>query len=352
MNPSDLASRCGEWLKGTGPEADVVISTRLRLARNLVGFPFLIRAGPEDRKRLLRLVSERIRGTLTGKDYFFCDLEVAEPIDRQVLVERHLISRELAEGEGSRGVAFSPDESVAIMINEEDHLRLQVLRSGLEVETAWKEIERIDGDLEKKLTFAFSPELGYLTACPTNVGTGLRASVMLHLPALVMTDQVDKVINAVSKLSLAVRGLYGEGTQASGDFYQISNQITLGETEGEILESLRSVVPQIISSERKAREALLSENRVGLEDRIWRSYGMLKSARSITSEETMQLLSGVRLGVNLRLLPDLRMRTVNEIFMMAQPGHLQKIEGKELTQPRRDVARAEFIRSRLNGKRL
>ncbi len=349
MEMLDLNAGSGEWLRGTGPESDVVISSRVRLARNLAQFPFLERLSQDDRKKVLSLVRSKIERSRIAPNLIYVDLGEADSLDRQVLVERHLISRELAEGEGSRGVIFTPDESLALMINEEDHLRMQVLRSGLQIESSWREINSTDSKLEKRLPLAFSPELGYLTACPTNVGTGMRVSVMLHLPALAMTKQIDKIINAVSRLSLAVRGFYGEGTQAFGDFYQVSNQITLGQTEEEIIQSLESVIPEIITSERNAREALLSENRVGLEDRVWRSYGIIKNAREINTEETMRLLSGLRLGVNLRLIPNLEIHTINEIFIMTQPAHLQKMEGKKLNERSRDVARASYIRSRLDG---
>jgi len=345
----DLNAGPGEWLRGTGPECDIVISSRIRLARNLAQFPFLERLSGDDKEKVLDLIRRESERARIAAELIYIDLADADPLDRQILVERHLISRELAEGTGSRGVIFTPDESLSLMINEEDHLRVQILRSGLQLGPSWQEIDAVDSRLEKHLPFAFDPELGYLTACPTNVGTGMRASVMLHLPALAMTKQMDKIINAVSKLSLAVRGFYGEGTQAFGDFYQVSNQVTLGQTEQEIIESLESVIPEIIASERSAREALLSDNRVGLEDRIWRSYGIIRNAREINTEETMRLLSGLRLGVTLRIIPDLEIHTINEIFIKTQPAHLQKMEGKKLSERSRDVARANFIRSRLDG---
>jgi len=345
----------GEWLNGSGPESDIVISTRVRLARNVVDFPFLTKASPRRRSDLERHLKEQIEragiveseGQSQDASIFYANLQETQPIDRLCLVERHLISKDLASADGDRGVALGKREIVSIMVNEEDHLRIQVLRSGFQPEQAWAQTSEIDDRLERHVNYAFSPQMGYLTACPTNCGTGLRVSVMLHLPALVMTKQIDKVFHAVGKIGLAVRGFYGEGTQASGDFYQISNQMTLGRSEQEILKQLQDVVPQIIKYERSIRETLVAENKKTLEDRVWRAYGMLRSARTITSEETMDLLSAVRMGVNLGLIDDITIATVNELFIQTQPAHLQKLEGKKLESPERDVARASFIRGRL-----
>jgi protein arginine kinase len=346
----------GEWLNGSGPESDIVISTRVRLARNVVDFPFLTKAAPRQRTEIERHVAERIEraGILEGAaesdrgSIIYANLQETPVIDRQCLVERHLISKDLAGADGDRGVALGRREMVSIMVNEEDHLRIQVLRSGFQPSEAWAQISEIDDRLERIVNYAFSPQFGYLTACPTNCGTGLRVSVMLHLPALVMTKQIDKVFHAVGKINLAVRGFYGEGTQASGDFYQISNQMTLGRGEADILKQLLDVVPQIIKYERSIRETLVAESKKTLEDRVWRAYGMLRSARTITSEETMDLLSAVRMGVNLGLIDDIKIATVNELFIQTQPAHLQKLEGRKLDSPERDVARASFIRNRLS----
>ena len=224
---------------------------------------------------------------------------------------------------------------------------MQALRSGFQLRETWERVDEIDTRLEKLLDYAFSPQFGYLTVCPTNVGTGMRSSVMLHLPALVMTRQIDKVFQAISKINLAVRGLYGEGTQASGDFYQISNQPTLGRTELEIIENIERVIPKIIEYERTVRENLLEQRREFLEDKVWRAYGMLQTARKIDSEETMDLLSAVRMGVNLKIIKDVPISTVNELFIFTQPAHLQKMERSELNSPERDITRATYIRNRL-----
>jgi protein arginine kinase len=245
------------------------------------------------------------------------------------------------------GVAVGPRENVSLMINEEDHLRLQVMRSGFTLDEAWNDIDRVDDLVEQRVTYAYSDEFGYLTACPTNVGTGMRASVMLHLPALVWTKQIEKVFRALQKINLAVRGLYGEGSRASGDFYQISNQVTLGKAEGTILGEIREVIPQIISYERQARTSLMRESKQALQDRVSRAYGTLCSATMMTAEETMDLLSSVRLGVNLTLLEDVTINTVNELFIHTQPAHLQKLMGPMSDGEARNEARARYLRSRL-----
>lgn len=344
---SDLADNTGEWLRGTGTESDIVISSRIRLARNVARFPFLSRANVKQKKELELTVRNKIKEADITPDICYVNLAEVTPIDRLFLVERHLISREHAGGEGERGVAFGKEETISLMVNEEDHLRIQVIRSGFELREAWKTIDEIDNKLEKRLNYAYNSRFGYLTACPTNVGTGMRASVMLHLPALGMTHHIEKVFNAVAKLGLVVRGLYGEGTQVSGDLYQISNQFTLGKSEMEIIEIIESVIPRITNYERMARKALVAENKEQLEDRVWRSYGMLKVARMISSEEIMHLLSQVRMGVNLGIIGDVEIKTLNELFILTLPGHLQKLEGRELSSAQRNIIRAAYVRKRL-----
>lgn len=343
----DLTRQSGEWMRGTGPEADIVISSRIRLARNLDGFPFLSRCDGTIQGQIEEMMHEVFAGIKRKMKLTYFSIENTGAIDRQFLVERHLISKELAEGDGPRGVAIAPDEVLAIMINEEDHLRMQVLGSGFCGRELWEIMNGYDDYLEKKITYSFSPSLGYLTACPTNVGTGLRVSVMLHLPALVVTKQIEKIFQAVAKINLAVRGLYGEGTEASGDFFQVSNQITLGRSEEDIVSNLEAIIPQIIRYEREARKVLVNKNLKLLEDKIWRAYGILRSARSISSDETMHLLSAVRLGINLDLLDDVDLRTINELFIQTQPAHLQKLEECELEPEERDIARADFVRHKL-----
>lgn len=347
MKISDLADNTGEWLRGTGPESDIVISSRIRLARNVAKYPFLSRANVKQKKELEELIRTKIIEADVTPALSYINLSELSSVDRLFLVERHLISKEHAEGEKERGVAFEKSENISVMVNEEDHIRIQVIRSGLELRETWKTIDIIDNKLERKINYAYSSQFGYLTACPTNVGTGMRASVMLHLPALGMTHHIEKVFNAVMKLGLVVRGLYGEGTQVSGDLYQISNQFTLGKSEAEIIEIIEGVIPRITSYERIARKALIAESREQLEDRVWRSYGMLKVARMITSEEIMHLLSQVRMGVNLGIINDIEMKTLNELFVLTLPGHLQKLEGRELTSSQRNIIRALYVRKRL-----
>ncbi len=347
MDLDQLQNQVGEWLSGAGPDSDIVISSRIRLARNVAGFRFHSRATPREKMDLERHINKKLEQAETTKPLKYFELQDLSSIDRQFLVERHLISREHAFGKGPRGVSISSDENLSIMVNEEDHLRIQGLRSGFQLRDNWEEVNQLDSAIEQQLDYSYSPKFGYLTICPTNVGTGLRASVMLHLPALVMTQQIEKVFQAVSKINLAVRGLYGEGTKASGDFYQISNQQTLGKSEEEIIQNIESVIPQIVKFERTVRETLLENKREIIEDKACRAQAMLRSARIINSEEAMDLLSVVRLGVNLNLIPDLKVQTINELFILSQPAHLQKIETKELNASQRDVTRATLIRDRL-----
>ena len=354
MKLDDLAGRCGEWLRGIGPESDIVVSSRIRLARNLADFPFIRKCTDADRAAVATVLRERVMQLeeLSKDDngsggVLYVDVSALEAVDRQFLVERQLISRELAESSGARGVAIDPQEKFSLMINEEDHLRMQVMHSGLDLETAWNRINRIDDLIEQKVTYAFHERLGYLTACPTNVGTGMRVSVMLHLPALVITKQIEKVFRSLQKISLAVRGLYGEGSQAMGDFYQISNQITLGRTEAELIGQVADVVPAIISYERKARDFLVRESQKDLHDRVSRAYGILCTAKTISSQETMDLLSSVRMGINLGLINDLEIPTVNKLFIHTQPAHLQKLRGIPLETADRNIERAHYLQRHL-----
>ncbi len=360
MTLSDLTQRTSEWLRGVGPMHDVVISSRVRLARNLSGMPFLRKCSVEQQTDILNRLRQEILSGGLARGVFYVDVAAASPLDRQLLVERHLISRPHAEAEHPRGVAISADETISMMMNEEDHLRIQSLRSGLQLHDAFEQINAIDDRLEKDLDFAYSNRYGYLTACPTNLGTGLRVSVMLHLPALRLTGELEKALHAGRDLRLAVRGLYGEGTDASGDFFQISNQITLGQSEDDIVETfLTHVVPEFLQYERKAREALVKRNLVEIDDKIHRAAATLRSARRMPSEEMMALLSMLRLGINLRRVDDVDLKVVNELFLMGQPAHLQKIHAlrpgaavnrTEMTSEERDVFRAELLRQRLGGQ--
>ncbi len=347
MDLNKLARHAGEWLRGSGTDADIVVASRIRLARNVNDAPFVSRCTPDQKNDLAHTLSDVIIDIGIGQDGHYFSLEDLGEIDRLLLVERHLISRDHAEANGARGVAFDQHEKVSVMVNEEDHLRLQAFRSGFHVEETWAKIDELDNQVAERVDYAFSRELGFLTACPTNVGTGMRASVMLHLPALGLTKQIEQVVHAVQKMGLTVRGLYGEGTQASGSLYQVSNQVTLGKSEAEIVQNLASTVPTIVSMERNARQVLMEHQRERLEDKVWRSFGVLRSARAISSEETIDHLSQMRLGVNLGLLETLDMGTVNQLFILTLPAHLQKIEGRRLEPKQRDVFRASFIREAL-----
>lgn len=346
-NLKDLTAQCGEWLRGSGPESDIVISSRIRLARNLAQFPFIRRCNGRDRTNIEKLLHNKLDDIEELRNVLYLNVDGLESLDRQFLVERQLISRELAESDGARSVAIDWEEQYSLMVNEEDHLRIQLMKSGLDLHGAWDQIRAIDDRIEQLVNYAFHERLGYLTACPTNVGTGMRVSVMLHLPALVITRQIDKVFRSLQKISLAVRGLYGEGSQAMGDFYQISNQITLGRTEEELIEQVGDVVPVLIDYERRAREYLVDESQNDLRDRVSRAYGILCSAQAISSEETMHLLSSVRMGINLGLIDNVEIPTVNQLFIHTQPAHLQKLRGTELGTADRNVERAEYLQRHL-----
>jgi protein arginine kinase len=348
MAINDLTKGIGAWLSGEGPLADVVISSRIRLARNLAGYNFLSRASESERRKVYRSLSDCIAESGVGQDCFFIDMEQLGEIDRQLLVERHLISRQHAEAEGSRGVAISQTETRSLMINEEDHLRMQVLRSGLQLEQLWAEINEIDDQIEQAVDYAFDSRFGYLTACPTNIGTGIRVSVMLHLPALKLTQEIEKVLRAAKDMHLAVRGLYGEGTEAIGDFFQLSNQTTLGVNEEELVrEFSRNIIPKVVEYECTAREMLAKERTHQLDDKIWRAFGTLQTARTMSSEETLFHLSHVRMGVNMHRFDRTDLPTVNELFLRCQPAHLQKMMGERLDGEHRSIARAEYLRRRL-----
>ncbi|MEM7781962.1 MAG: protein arginine kinase [Planctomycetota bacterium] len=342
-----MTQRCGEWLRGSGPESDIVMSSRVRLARNLADYPFIRRCTDIDRANIASTVKDRISNEPTLEKLSFIDVADLELLDRQFLVERQLISREHANSDGARIVAIDEQEGLSLMVNEEDHLRIQVMKSGLDLEGAWQQIDEVDDLVESKLTYAFHEQFGYLTACPTNVGTGMRVSVLVHLPALVITEQIEKVFRSLQKINLVVRGLYGEGTQAMGDFYQVSNQITLGKTEEELLDQVGGIVPVVIDYERKARDFLINQKQNDLFDQVSRAYGTLQNAQQISSEETMFLLSRVRMGINLGLIGDLEIPDVNQLFIRTQPAHLQKIRQTSLDTDQRNIERAIYLQNQL-----
>ena len=345
----ELARQAGEWLRGEGPAHEIVISTRIRLARNVAGFHFLSRADAEMQTEIAETIQAAIRKAEGLNNLVHVDVDQLDELERNLLVERQLISRQHAEGSGTRKVAFDPSEASSLMINEEDHLRIQLMRSGLQLEQAWQQVSAIDDALEKHLDYAFHPRFGYLTACPTNVGTGIRVSVMLHLPALRLTNELEKVGHAARDMKLAVRGLFGEGTEALGDFFQISNQITLGREENDIIDDFgRKVIPAIVEYEQNARNALLEKRLHALDDKLFRAMGALQSARLISSNEAMQYLSHVRMGLHTGRIKTVKLQTLNELFIQTQPAHLQFLQGQRLTGEQRSVARAALIRARLS----
>lgn len=348
MKLDDLLKQTSGWLKGIGPHSEIVISSRVRLARNIEKMVFSNWATDAQLEGTLAIIEPAVKEIeeIKNSGLFLC-IKDASNVDKQLMVERHLISRELIAKKEGRAVAISSDESISIMVNEEDHMRIQVLLPGFALEECWNKIENIDNRLEKKLNIAFSAKLGYLTACPTNTGTGMRASVMLHLPALVMTKQINRVVQAIVKLGLTVRGLFGEGTEATGNFFQISNQVSLGRSEHEIIDNITRILNQVLEYEQNARKVLMTKDKSNLEDQVWRAYGVLKNAHIITSAETIELLSNVRLGFDLGLLKGVAREVINELFILTQPAHLQKLEAKALTAHQRDVKRAKLIRERI-----
>ena len=337
------------WLEARGPHSDVVLSTRIRLARNLQAHAFTSRIREAERQEIYEQVreaalrAEALHGGMA--------LEVGEltPLSRRVLLERHLISRELV-GDGDvtpargTGLIMSPHEDVGLMVNEEDHLRLQCLMSGLRLQEAYQAVDGVDEELGAALPMAYHPEFGYLTSCPTNVGTGLRASILIHLPGLVLTKEIGKVLQGLGQVGLTFRGLYGEGSEVVGNFFQISNQTTLGKSEEDLLDHLQKIVGQVIQYELQARSVLMRDARTVMEDKIWRAYGLLRYARSLSFEEVMNLLSGVRLGVSMNLLGGLRVYTLNKIMIFSQGAHLEQAAGRALSDAESDLHRAAYVR--------
>ncbi len=341
------------WLSNQGPSGDVILSSRVRLARNLSGYPFPHRLVPDQALEIVDLVRRATRDDLYEDGPFDClDMGQLSDLERQVLVEKHVISPQMAmRGKGSL-LILSGDERVSIMVNEEDHLRLQCLLPGLSAGDAWNMVSRVDDVLEQELDYAFSADRGYLTSCPTNTGTGMRVSVMIHIPALGMMGQVAPLLSSLGKVGVAVRGLFGEGTQAEGNIYQVSNQVSLGRPEDEIISNLVGLAGQIRDQERRAREALLSRDRVQLEDRIYRAYGVLTGARVMSSGEMMRLLSEISLGMDLNLIPQIGTDTLKTLQVMARPGYLQYMAGAALGERDRDIRRASLVRRYLAGKEM
>ena len=349
MRFSTLVKNPADWMTGEGADNAIVLTSRIRLARNLKGEPFPGWAKKEQRQHTLDLLRPAAEGLPCMKDAFSQELDDLTSVQKQVLVERHLISREhAARGEGSAAV-IERRQSVALMLNEEDHLRMQSIRPGMALRAAYDALAEVDEEIEQSLEIAFDHELGYLTTCPTNLGTGLRASSMLHLPALVLSDQIGQVLQAVNKIGLAVRGLYGEGTESLGNLFQISNQSTLGESEETILRRLERVISQVATHERNARDKLLEDDPEMVSDKIGRAYGVLRHAWIIDSKEALNHLSLLRLGGDLGFLPQETVKTCDALLMDIQPAHLQLHSGRKLSPEERDAIRAEIVRSRLQS---
>lgn len=374
MKFTEISNNVNEWFNGLGPRCDIVISSRTRLARNLAGYKFLTRCNHKERKDILAKLKKILLELDIGGKVSYESIDQAKELDRDFLVERHLISRNLASGKGPRGVVIARDESFTAMINEEDHLRMQTLSGGLGVRKCYQRINTIDDEIEKKVNYAFSPKYGYLTACPTNLGTGIRVSVMLHLPALKMTGDIKKFFNAAKSMKMAVRGLFGEGSDSAGDFYQLSNQLTLGLSEEEIVSKFEDeIIPEICQYEELARKYLIKEKSELIDDKVSRALALLTNARLMSSQEALFLLSHLRLGLNIhdklnastsaidRLCAirdkddeeseykNLSIKTINRLFMLTLPAHLQMNSGEILDPDDRDALRADIIRKTLSG---
>ncbi|OGC89540.1 MAG: protein arginine kinase [candidate division Zixibacteria bacterium RBG_16_53_22] len=343
----EMAKKPAPWLSGNGPDSAVVLSSRIRLARNISDFPFPPSASSDIRERIIDLMQSafsRIQNLKKGTFFRSGDID---NLHQMFLAERHLISPQFMIDGGGRGLFIDDKEKISIMLNEEDHIRLQVLSSGMSLHECWDLANKVDDEIGRILQFDYDEEFGFLTACPTNVGTGLRASLLIHLPGLVLTREIDNVINRISKVGLMVRGFYGEGTDVLGNLFQIANQTTLGRTEDEVIDSLTKISAQIIEYERGAQETLMKDAPEQIEDKVWRSYGILMHARVLTSNEVMNLLSALRLGLSLSLIDKFDFRTLNELLIITQPAHLQKYVGREMDTTERDMVRADLIRQRL-----
>ena len=351
-NFDELIERTSPWLSGDGPQAGMVLSTRMRLARNLQSVPFTHRARDEQLQGVMMSVAAAAERAPGFAKSLLVRMNDIGALERQILVERHLVSHELGDGTRPRGLLTGADERLSLMINEEDHLRLQAMTPGFQLAEAWSVADAADDELDEALDFAFSDEIGYLTSCPTNAGTGLRASVLVHLPALVLMDEIPKVLKGISQVGLNVRGLYGEHSEVMGNLFQISNQTTLGVSERDSIESLERVVRQILEHEERARERMMRDARVQIEDKVWRAYGTLKYCRSIQAREVINLCSAVRLGVALGMPGLCPLSVLSELLVLTQPAHLQRYAGKELTPAERNVYRAQRVREQLAAAEL
>lgn len=352
---SSVSIREAQWMSDKGPNFDVVVSSRIRLARNIDRYPFCNLATQSELYEIAEIIEKALADIANQdnsllKNAYVVDIDDLDDVDRAFLFERHLISKDLIKKRLSRRAVIDENEIISIMINEEDHIRLQVIDSGLQVDKLWNIINEIDNRLGSEVDYAFSSEWGFLTACPSNMGTGLRVSIMLHLPALSMTKEGRRILSSIVNMGYAIRGIYGEGTKNTGAFYQISNDATLGQSEEEIIQQMQSVATQIINYERKERQNLIEKDKIRVEDAIFRSYGVLTNAKSISSDESLELLSWIILGINIGLIPDLSQINVGSLLVLTRPAHLQKMEGKELDNLAQNINRAKIINAFLLKK--
>ena len=349
MDVRDMIHEPGGWLDGDGNESEIVLSTRIRLARNLDAHRFTQSASVDELGEILDATVDAASKADEFQSSRFFPIGNISTLDRQFLAERHLVSREFLFNSSNRGLVVNQGEDLCLMVNEEDHLRLQAFGSGLSLGDTFDRADALDSELSSFVDFAFSDRFGYLTACPTNLGTGLRASLLMHLPGLVHSKEINKLLDSLRQLNHSIRGLYGEGSEVMGNFFQLSNSATLGTPEKEILSSLREMVQKVVGFEKQAREMLFRKARSLLEDKVWRAYGLLGHARSVSTKEALSLISAVRLGVGVGILTDLSIKTLNELLVYIQPAHLQVMEGRTMDTAERDVARATYIRQALSG---
>jgi len=344
----ELVHNDAGWLSSEGDEGEIILSSRARIARNLSGHRFTHHCDAEDLAEILGKSWEAARHTGVFQQNRFIQMGQISTLDRQFLAERHLVSLEFVQNSANRALVVNRGEDTSLMINEEDHLRIQGFAAGFDVETAWRRADVLDTELSR-LELAHSERFGYLTACPTNLGTGLRVSVLIHLPGMVHSKEINKLLDSLRKLNYSIRGLYGEGSEVMGNFFQLSNSATLGKSEQDIVAGLREMVVKVIGFERRAREMLFRKARRLLEDKVWRAYGLLRYARSVNTKEALSLVSAVRLGVGAGLIDGLSIRSLNELLVYTQPAHLQKVNDRKMDASERDVARADYIRQALSA---
>ncbi|MDH4222789.1 MAG: protein arginine kinase [candidate division Zixibacteria bacterium] len=345
----ELIKKPAAWLTGEGKNSEIVLSSRVRLARNISSIPFPSVAIPEEREKIISFVNKAVQKSSFLNGGKVHNSSEIPKLDKDFLVERHLVSPEFMRGSNNKALYIGEEEKISLMINEEDHVRIQALNSGLEIKSTFELADKVDTELSNTLEFNFDPDFGYLTSCPTNAGTGMRASVLIHLPGLVLTKEIENVISQVTKLGLTVRGFYGEGSDVLGNLFQISNQTTLGKSEEDLIESLEKVTNQIIEYENNSRKTLYSEAKEQIEDKIWRAFGILRSARVITSTEVTNLLSALRLGLGMGTIKEIPLGLINQILLISFPAHLQKYLNKEMEPNERDILRAELIREKLKS---